>query len=366
MSDHSGSAGKQRSAYLDVVKGFAIVLVTLGHCVQYGNGRDFVQSMAFFDDPLFKLIYSFHMPLFALVSGYLLYASLQHRSEGELVMKRLSGLFVPIVSFCVMARLVELAKLIVKREPLTFEFVTKSIHYLLYEAWYLWAMLYCSLVVLLIHRFFRDHWLCYVMVMILGLILPQGLNSQLYFYLWPYFAAGYWWNHLSMDDRYETWSRTGRLLAIGIAGVMWLMMLVPFTRDHYIYMSGMTLLGRGTTELSASQGAVGQLGIDFYRWIIGFVGCIFVMGLLWEVVRAMEAKHRESVALAFLGERTLGIYMIGGYLVHWVLERVSAGWTLNYALDIVETGVLLLLCLVVIEVMKKLPLIRTLFLGEKG
>ncbi|MBP9743262.1 MAG: acyltransferase family protein [Burkholderiales bacterium] len=49
-------------AIIDTFKGFAILLVILGHCIQ--------NSIVNFDDnALFRIIYSFHMPLFMLLSG---------------------------------------------------------------------------------------------------------------------------------------------------------------------------------------------------------------------------------------------------------------------------------------------------------
>lgn len=57
---------KQRIYALDNVKGFLILLVVLGHCIQF--------TTAGFDQVLlFRIIYSFHMPLFMWVSGYVNY-----------------------------------------------------------------------------------------------------------------------------------------------------------------------------------------------------------------------------------------------------------------------------------------------------
>jgi len=54
----------QRNDLLDFYKGIAIILVILGHTFQY------VFNPTDFDDALgFRLIYSFHMPLFILLSG---------------------------------------------------------------------------------------------------------------------------------------------------------------------------------------------------------------------------------------------------------------------------------------------------------
>lgn len=53
----------ERNQYFDVVKGFGIFLVVLGHCWILSDGLGDV----------YILIYSFHMPLFLVVSGYLSY-----------------------------------------------------------------------------------------------------------------------------------------------------------------------------------------------------------------------------------------------------------------------------------------------------
>ena len=57
---------KERFLYIDNLKGFAILLVVLGHCIQF--------RMPGYDDNMaFRFIYSFHMPLFFIISGYVSY-----------------------------------------------------------------------------------------------------------------------------------------------------------------------------------------------------------------------------------------------------------------------------------------------------
>ena len=52
----------KRVEYLDALRGFAILLVIVGHLIQ-SNYQDALS------DPLFNIIYSFHMPLFFFLSG---------------------------------------------------------------------------------------------------------------------------------------------------------------------------------------------------------------------------------------------------------------------------------------------------------
>ena len=69
---------------LDSVRGLAIVLMILGHCIQCGSGAEYLSRELFYDNWIYKIIYSFHMPLFALVSGYFIYPSLVKYGGGIL------------------------------------------------------------------------------------------------------------------------------------------------------------------------------------------------------------------------------------------------------------------------------------------
>lgn len=59
---------EKRELYPDIIKGIAIILVVLGHCIQFGSA--FSTNLLFFKSSIFIAIYSFHMPLFMLISGY--------------------------------------------------------------------------------------------------------------------------------------------------------------------------------------------------------------------------------------------------------------------------------------------------------
>lgn len=54
---------KSRILYLDYTRGFAILLVIIGHLIQF----NFLSGI---NNRLFDIIYSFHMPLFFFISGY--------------------------------------------------------------------------------------------------------------------------------------------------------------------------------------------------------------------------------------------------------------------------------------------------------
>lgn len=69
----------ERIGYIDSLRGFAILLVVVGHLIQF-NYSSFLESR------LFNIIYSFHMPLFFFISGC---ARALHR-DGEINLRILS------------------------------------------------------------------------------------------------------------------------------------------------------------------------------------------------------------------------------------------------------------------------------------
>lgn len=75
-----------RNIHIDLLKGFAIILVVLGHSIQFLSHNNF-------ENPLFKFIYAFHMPLFMFLSGYVCF-----RTTGEKYIdlkKRFKTLIIP-------------------------------------------------------------------------------------------------------------------------------------------------------------------------------------------------------------------------------------------------------------------------------
>ena len=90
---------KKRNEFLDIIKGITIFLVILGHCIENGVGIKFIEKKIFLNDFVYKFIYSFHMPLFALISGYFLYFSIEKYNMKTGIIKKIKHLLPPIIVF---------------------------------------------------------------------------------------------------------------------------------------------------------------------------------------------------------------------------------------------------------------------------
>jgi fucose 4-O-acetylase-like acetyltransferase len=79
-----------RDSTMDALKGAAILLVVLGHSIQALPGFDYSHT--------FRLIYSFHMPLFMFVSGYIAFYSRDNTSWVQL-RKKAALLVLPFLAW---------------------------------------------------------------------------------------------------------------------------------------------------------------------------------------------------------------------------------------------------------------------------
>lgn len=104
------TSGKSRDEFLDLAKGLAIILVVLGHVIQ-GSSEQFDHLFSF------RVIYSFHMPLFVFLSGAV--AAIAFQSERiqagvkpaillakKKIYKAAIRLLLPFIAWCVISQLV--------------------------------------------------------------------------------------------------------------------------------------------------------------------------------------------------------------------------------------------------------------------
>lgn len=81
---------KERLNYLDISRGIAILLIVLGHCIV---GREGI---------LIKWIYSFHVVIFFIISGYLLNSkNIRQKAFKEVLTNRIKTLIIPYFVFSV-------------------------------------------------------------------------------------------------------------------------------------------------------------------------------------------------------------------------------------------------------------------------
>lgn len=173
--------------WVDSLKGFAIILVVLGHIAS----------------PFSRLIYSFHMPLFFIASGFFLNPTNELKSE---LIKSFKRLFNPFFIYLALGFIVEfLKRFYLDREQLKFDDFTGALIYMDYDRllgtyafvlWFLPALFIGKALVYLIlkhSRFFLIEIALISIAFLIGynfnfpLAIDDGLISAPYIFIGYYF-----------------------------------------------------------------------------------------------------------------------------------------------------------------------------------
>lgn len=319
----------ERNETIDFVRGIAIILVVLAHCIQCGNGNEYYSTNQFFDDVIYKVVYSFHMPLLMGVSGWLFAITIDKRSILENFWGRVKSILLPIFVWNVLVCIRHLLSMNPAEWIKTY-LVTATTSF-----WFLWAVFYASVGMLLIHALGKKKVLEGILVvfsLVITFVTPDIWNAECYKFMWPCFVIGFYackykealCSVLSKFAKYK-WLIIGGFLLLFVAGVL------IYNRDSYIYTSGWTLLGK--------ESILWMLLTDIYRVILGGMGSLLCIGL----ARMFTKRFSGSVivkGIGYLGKLSMGIYIISAYC-NIVLQRVTRDFEYNLLVTIVETIVIL-------------------------
>ena len=258
--------GGGRDHSIDVAKCLLIFLVVWGHAIQYLHGTEF----DFWEDTIFKFIYGFHMPLFALISGYLMCGSFTKYGAGKLVGKRAKQLLIPTIGWALVLTVLDVILNVLTHESnsaswILRRFISRAVN----DLWFLKAMFIACIMVVLIEKFCKGHWIVYSICMLLTLLLPSIYNFALYGFVLPFFMVGFKtggavkrWN----DDQ----NRKRRIGIFVTSLIVYIILLLFFHKENYIYTTGLSVL-------NSDKGPVVQLGLDLYRAVVALIGCVMIL-----------------------------------------------------------------------------------------
>ena len=350
----TNSVTKGRDVLLDIIKGFTIILVVFGHAIEYGEGAEANASGIRYDEVIYKLIYSVHMPLFMLISGYLFYFTVQKRSFKAVFISRFTRFIIPIFAWNGLFLLIRIAIHVATSQPVNFIYeIYNQFDISLYSIWFLWAIFWCSLIVSVIHYFFRDNIYLYTLCYIITFLIPDAYNCSLYSYMYPFFVTAYLFNKNKATILRYIQKYTYKKLFYTTT-ITYIVLIFFFDRDSFIYTSGYTILGK--------ERALMQAGIDLYRMIIGFVGCTSII-LATRALMNKGLLQTVTPLLSKLGYNSLGIYIISLYIDVSLLRLPL--YTSNYILLTIESVIVLCISYFLTLFLQHFKTTNKLFLGGK-
>ncbi len=284
----------KRNVFIDMIKGVAIFLMLWGHCIQYCTANS---NVDFFENVVFKTIYSFHMPLFMLVSGYLFFYSFAKRDLKSLLIHKTQSLLQPIVfcsifNFFVTTVLFSLLK--GSASPAFGGEWLKNISSL----WFLWSVLIASLICAVICKTCNKLWLQIVLFFVAIPIVAMFPNTNLNIYMYPYFILGFYF--AKYKDDIPNIIVNMKYVSLPLFPVLMLF----YEKKHFIYTTGILPIN----DYSIPQ----ILSINAYRWLIGLVGSIFAITVLQIIYKYIVVKLEKpiiSTALCHMGKKSIQFYV---------------------------------------------------------
>ena len=348
------NTGRKRDVLPDLLKGFGIILVVLGHCIQasYGEGD------TFFEDKLYQLIYSFHMPLFMVVSGYYAWNSI-HRAvipqeRWKMIKKKCVYLITPNVAW----KLIEYLYLFATGAYVYSGrgvLVKEVIIGILTNFWFLWAVFYSFLLVCLMHYKFHDSIWMYVLVFIAMFFTPDGLGLMACKYVLPYYLIGFYVNKhknfLLAKTAVLGDERRRKGAAFFVSGILFFVLMSFFNVDSFVYLTGYKLIGKDYWV---------QLRIDVYRFLVGLCGIVF-LSLFWSILLNLCGQWKIGMRLlAYLGTKGMGIYIVAGIPMRYLVFQLAEDGKPCYGVNLAQTVFILFWSVIIVEVLSRIKGVQML------
>lgn len=276
---------QNRIAYIDALRGFAILLVIVGHLIQFNYSSGI-------ENPIFNIIYSFHMPLFFFISGCARSISESYRGGitnlKELVRfywKSFLTLIVPALSWTYLVPLFFTGN----GEPQEFKFWFLSVLFVIMLIWGGYSYIY--------HKLGKRTWVTYMLVCGIAILFLIGIKRIPLMYL-SMFILGYYfqegeWLHKIHSHVYSV--------------MLFCFLLIV---GYFSY---------GDTSL----GSADRVWLEFPLSIIASL----VLTRLFAFIE--QCSYKITKTFAFIGMHTIGIYLCHFYFVEIPVIEVLENMTSN-------------------------------------
>lgn len=317
----------RRSHFIDAIKGILILLVIIGHCIQYGNGYYYLDNELFYNDFMFRSIYSFHMPMFMIVSGYLFCFS-NNKPLQVVMLSKLKTIGAPFVFFCSIIYFIWWFS-----NGLTKFYFSDFLMKMRYNMWFLSSVLMnCIIVGIVTHMFKKYSSLIISSLFLLLFFVSDSIISAPHKYMCFFFFVGYYLNKKSEYFSMMIEWMGKRYLFIFLT---FLFVFIVFMYNDYmfIYKSGYCIIRGGVLNYSI-------LLIDILRYIEALYCCFWFVFFMRLIKQFIQRRF-----FLLLGKYTLSIYGFQSIYFSLVYEKKCPMFdlfTFNIMPFVLFVGVLLL------------------------
>lgn len=322
----------QRLEWIDALKCFLITIVIWGHLIQYYSGK-----VHFWENPIWEIIYSFHMPLFIFISGYLFKnkSNLSNSIRIKTIQLLLPGLTCATILYIKDVDLNQIKLIDIKH---IFESSCLNL-------WYLKVLFICLMGG---YIFFRSKLICIVSFIIFWLFIRLGfydyININLLnllcsaigggnglFFLLPFFVLGYCFRYYNL---YRIFCK--KVFIISSLSI-WYILMLYFEGPDTIYFASAKWFSSGILLYK-------EITQTIYRDLVALFAIIFLSVIFRRYYSSTHIYQLIDKTVRDIGRNTLGIYILQYLIIEMNLINFSL-YTFcpnNYSCAVISVLIVLL------------------------
>ncbi|GGO05945.1 acyltransferase family protein [Saccharibacillus kuerlensis] len=276
---------QQRDAYFDNIKVLLIALVVVGHLIEPLSGSEIFR-------PLYLFIYSFHIPLFVLISGFFC----KRITSGDYRIKVVGSLIVPYLIFETLYSLFDYY--VLGAQKLRFSYFTPY--------WLMWFIFSMIIWKMLLPYAVKIRWALPISFAI-AILAGYAADAEYYasisrtIVFFPFFLAGYYLDKADVDRLRTPLMKGIAAVILGMAAVIMINYGNGF-RTEWFYGS-LPYRDLGHPEWSAG----------IYR-LAAYAAAVLIGGAIMILMTGRNIR-----GLSRLGRNTLYAYLLHGFLVRGLI-----------------------------------------------
>lgn len=332
----------KRLLWLDSLKGWLILLVVLGHAIQYS----LMSSCE--NNHLWNIIYSFHMPAFMAVSGYVAFRPGNIMGGGIIsllskINRRFQQLLVPFFLWSLVS--------VIIRGKITLDSIVNIILYPDTGLWFLWVLFFISVLFLIcdwlsdLTKIKQELFIisfCLLLTCIMVLFEIRILGFQFICYYFLFYTLGYYLH------KYKDVAITRKRWLIVILSLCWLF-LAWFWNMHSI------------PDFLRFVPLPEMLMAYAYRFFTAVIAIYILLAISPHVLSSADGFNSKFV---WLGKFSLGIYAIH-YILIQQIASLFKGFDMNSFITVSTSFVTaLFVSIVLVWLISKWKLSARLLLGK--
>lgn len=321
---------KGRDSSFDVLKGFLIILVIIGHVIRISVSGDT------WHNPVYNTIYLFHMPMFIFISGYFS-NSIGKKTFFSLVRSRAKRILVPWAIYTLISVLFFLASsqfdLLGSNSTKEWKLFLIELYYIIVGYWFLLCVFTLSLMYYPVLRYRETHSHKYLMLILLIAVI-WGLSVV--FSEAPIIS-------------YLSYIQIGRQTLVFGIGLFFYYYQRKMTSIHYLIVFVVAAFCAG---INFCYNGIWFGDYNLYQKIFNGIMCAILVFMILKPFANYIYETKIGFFLAYCGVNSLGIYTIHFFLLSLIKNGCmpyvgNSGWGI-----LIMSGINLMVTILIIRLIK--------------